>query len=78
LAYTAANRRYDNIGFGMAVRGGPSQFFVVVDNICLKFTSYTSDEGRIMIPAKINTVNVRLGFNLLFGYRERVKALPPM
>ncbi|HMT68452.1 MAG TPA: hypothetical protein PKE28_12725, partial [Bacteroidales bacterium] len=74
----AANRRYDNIGFGMAVRGGPSQFFVVVDNICLKFTSYTSDEGRIMIPAKINTVNVRLGFNLLFGYRERVKALPPM
>ncbi|HPO41112.1 MAG TPA: DUF5723 family protein [Bacteroidales bacterium] len=73
LAYTAANRRYDNIGFGMAVRGGPSQFFIVVDNICLKFTGYTSGEERIMIPAKVNTVNARLGFNLLFGYREREK-----
>jgi len=78
LAYTAANRRFDNLGFGMALRGGPFQFFVLVDNIPLKYSSFTSGEQTIRLPENMNTVNARLGLNLLFGNRERDKTLPPM
>ncbi|MDZ7633654.1 MAG: DUF5723 family protein [Bacteroidales bacterium] len=37
LAYTMANRRYDNLGFGLAVRGGFFQFYALVDNIPLQW-----------------------------------------
>ena len=78
MAYTAANRRYDNLGFGMALRGGFLQFFVMVDNIPLKFSSFTSGEQTLRLPDNINTVNARLGLNLVFGNRERDKTLPPV
>jgi len=78
MAYTAANRRYDNLGFGMALRGGFLQFFVMVDNIPLKYSSFTSGEQTLRLPDNINTVNARLGLNLVFGNRERDKTLPPV
>jgi len=71
VAYTAANRCYDNLGFGMALRGGFFQFFVLVDNIPLKYSSLTSGEQTLRLPEQINTVHARLGVNLLFGNREK-------
>lgn len=76
LAYTAANRRYDNLGFGMAFRGGFAQFFILVDNIPLKWTSVTSGEGSFRMPEHWNTVHARLGLNLVFGNRQKEEILP--
>ena len=77
LAYTAANRRYDNLGFGFAIRGGFMQFFALVDNVPVKFTSVTHEGKNYRIPENWNTVHARLGLNLVFGNREREK-LPPL
>ena len=78
LAYTAANRRYDNLGFGIALRGGPFQFFVLVDNIPFKYSSFTSGDETLRLPENMNTFHARLGLNLLFGNRERDETLPLM
>ena len=78
LAYTMANRRYDNLGFGLAVRGGFLQFFALVDNIPLRWTRVTSGEDTFRLPENWNTVHVRAGLNLLFGNRQDEKPLPPM
>jgi hypothetical protein len=78
LAYTMANRRYDNLGFGLAVRGGVMQFFAVVDNIPLKWTTATSGGGTYRLPENWNTVHARFGLNLVFGNREREKIVLPV
>ena len=77
LAYTAANRRYDNLGFGFAIRGGFMQFFALVDNVPVKFTSVEYDGKDYRIPGNWSMVHARLGLNLVFGNREREK-LPPL
>ncbi len=80
LAYTIANRRYDNIGFGIAARGGYTQFFAMVDNIPLRWTRVTNSSGTGTYPLPENwyTVHVRLGLNLVFGNRQPERPLPPM
>jgi hypothetical protein len=78
LAYTIANRRYDNFGFGIAARGGFAQFFLIVDNIPVRWTSVTSGGNSFSIPENWYTLHARLGLNLVFGNKEREKPLPPM
>jgi hypothetical protein len=78
LAYTMANKRYDNLGFGLAVRGGVVQFFALVDNIPLRWTDVTSGEGKFRMPEHWNTVHARVGLNLVFGNREREEIFPVM
>ncbi|MGE5349191.1 MAG: DUF5723 family protein [Actinomycetota bacterium] len=78
VAYTIANRRYDNLGFGLAFRGGFTQFFVLVDNVPVKWTRVTSGEGTFRMPEHWNTVHARIGLNLVFGNREREEVLPVM
>jgi hypothetical protein len=73
LAYTAANRRYDNLGFGFAIRGGFTQFFALVDNVPVRFTSVTHDGKNYRIPENWNTVHARLGLNLVFGNKVKDK-----
>jgi hypothetical protein len=78
LAYTAANRRYDNLGFGFVIRGGFTQFFALIDNVPVRFTSVTCGDNTFRIPENWNTVHARLGFNLVFGNREKKEKLPPL
>jgi hypothetical protein len=78
LAYTIANQRYDNFGFGLAVRGGFTQFFAVVDNIPVRWTHVTSGESSFRIPENWHTLHARIGLNFVFGNREREETLPPM
>lgn len=75
LAYTAANKRYDNLGFGIAIRGGTSQFFAIVDNVPLRWTKMTVDGDDIRLPWNMNTVHARLGLNLVFGNKEKERIL---
>jgi len=73
LAYTAANQRFDNLGFGIAFRGGYVQFYALVDNIPLQWTKVNSDGGTFSIPENWNTVHARLGLNFVFGNRIKEK-----
>ncbi len=78
VAYTIANRRYDNLGFGFAVRGGCFQLFTLIDNVPLKWNKLTGGGESFRLPGNINTVHARLGFNLVFGNREKERILPAM
>jgi hypothetical protein len=78
LAYTLANRRYDNLGFGLAVRGGFFQFFALVDNIPMRYTEVTDGEESFRMPENLYTIHARFGINLVFGNKVGEKILPPM
>ncbi len=78
LAYTIANRRFDNLGFGLAVRGGFFQFYALVDNIPLRWNEVADGPESYRLPENWSTVHARLGVNLVFGNREKEKALPVM
>jgi hypothetical protein len=78
LAYTLANRRWDNLGFGLAVRGGFFQFFALVDNIPLRWNEVTDGPESYRLPENWSTVHARLGVNFVFGNRENEEILPVM
>jgi hypothetical protein len=71
LTYTLANRSYNNLGAGVAVRGGFAQFYFMVDRIPLKWESAGDSQNKITLPANWNTVNAWFGINLVFGNRRK-------
>ncbi|MBS0010075.1 MAG: hypothetical protein KFF49_01610 [Bacteroidales bacterium] len=80
LSYTMTNRSFNNLGFGLGVRGGPFQFYTVVDQIPLGWVEF-AEEGsseRIVIPQRLDYINVRFGINLLFGRVKQQKTDTPM
>ncbi len=91
LAYTAANHQYDNLGLGLAFRGGWFQFYFLADRIPVTWNTIKSSdfnipkpistifgENSIPIPSSWNTIHFRLGFNLVFGNNVKKKADKPM
>jgi len=78
LSYTAANDRYDNIGAGLSIRAGIAQFYLLSDRIPIKWTNINIDNKNIPMPETWNTINLRLGMNLVFGNRTRGKNDKPM
>lgn len=78
LAYTMANRRFDNLGFGLAVRGGYVQLYALVDNIPLRWNSVVNGTESYRLPENWNTVHARIGLNFIFGNKVEEKVLPPM
>lgn len=78
IAYTAANNRYDNLGAGLAFRAGIFQFYMLADRIPLMWNKIKSDNSTIPLPANLNTINLRLGMNLVFGNRSKKKDDKPM
>ena len=49
-------KSYSNLGFGLSLRGGPLQFYVLTDNILAPFNL-----------GGTRTASVSLGLNLVFG-----------
>ena len=45
LSYTASNNRYDNLGAGIALRGGFFQFYAVADRIPVIWSKVSEPEG---------------------------------
>ncbi len=68
LSYSVMSYRFDQLGFGIAVGGGPVQFYVVSDHIPLYYVRDTST--GLIWPYSAQTMNFRLGMNLMFGCRE--------
>jgi hypothetical protein len=62
LSYTAVNNSYNNIGFGLATKLGPLQFYAISDNIMAAIK-----------PTKAQIANIRFGFNFLFGCKHKKK-----
>jgi hypothetical protein len=69
LAYTIANNRFDNIGAGIAYRAGVFQFYAASDRIPVVWNRITANDGdtSFLIPNNWNTIDVRIGMNLVFG-----------
>jgi len=91
IAYTAANHRYDNVGFGLAFRGGWFQFYFLADRIPVTWNkivskdietpapvSFLFGENAIPVPSSWNTIHLRLGMNLAFGNKIKKKNDKPM
>jgi len=78
IGYTAENHRYDNLGAGLGIRAGVAQFYIVSDRIPLSWNKIKSEESTIFLPANWNTVNFRIGMNLVFGKREKEQKDIPM
>lgn len=78
ISYTAENHRYDNLGAGVAFRAGIIQFYLLSDRIPIMWNKIKNDKSNVMVPANWNTINLRLGMNLVFGNRIREKNDKPM
>lgn len=78
LSYTASNHRFDNLGLGLAFRPGVFQFYIMADRIPLRWDKIKQTNGAIILPANMNTMNIRLGMNLVFGNKVKKKDDKPM
>ncbi|MCE5346856.1 MAG: DUF5723 family protein [Bacteroidales bacterium] len=78
LGYTFANHRVDNIGAGLAFRAGFFQFYMLADRIPIMWNKVIIDDSTIPLPSCWNTVNLRLGMNIVFGNKVREKNDKPM
>lgn len=62
LSYSVVNNSYNNIGFGLAAKLGPTQFYVMSDNVMAAIR-----------PNNAQLANIRFGINFLFGCRNKIK-----
>lgn len=75
--YTMDRNSLANIGFGMASNLGPFQLYVTTDNILsgIVYNRYIfgdiNDSKRILLPRNTKHMNLRFGFNLIFGYKAK-------
>jgi hypothetical protein len=77
ISYTLANHRADNLGAGISFRAGVIQLYMLADRIPITWDRISGD-NKLVIPANWNTINVRLGLNLVFGNRISKKNDIPM
>ncbi len=80
LTYTMANRSYSNLGLGMAVKLGAVQLYLISDQLPLSWVKFTNNEGGFsgIAPNRIDYLNFRFGFNLVFGKMKDNKTDAPM
>ncbi len=60
LSYSVVNNSYNNIGFGLSTKLGPTQFYVVSDNVMAAIK-----------PNSAHLANIRFGINFLFGCKDK-------
>ena len=56
LNYSIINKTYNNYGLGIAFTGNAMQYFLISDNV-----------SGIFLPQNANNINLRFGFNFIFG-----------
>ena len=75
FSYTIMNNTYNNFGMGLSAKLGPFNMFLVSDLIPLAWYREASS-GMPVIPATMRSVNLRVGFNLMFGCNKKIKDFP--
>jgi len=78
ISYTISSGRYDNLGIGLAARAGIFQLYMMADRIPLAIDNIETGGTSIPMPPKLNIINFRVGFNLLFGNKIRQREDKPM
>jgi hypothetical protein len=68
LSYSIMNSKFDQIGAGLALGNKGAQFYVITDNIPVRFTRNAG--SHIMWPYNARMISLRFGLNLLFGCKE--------
>lgn len=58
-SYSIFNRSYNNLGLGLALNGGPVQFYIVSDNVLGAF-----------FPQNTKNLHLHFGINLAFGRKS--------
>ncbi|HPH15619.1 MAG TPA: DUF5723 family protein [Bacteroidales bacterium] len=69
LSYSYLNHNFNNIGLGTTLRIGPVQWYFISDNLL----------GTALLPHQSRSMSLRMGCNLVFGYKDKEKpqkALP--
>ena len=69
LSYTIMNNKIDQVGTGLAIGNQGVQFYLITDNIPVKFTKHMG--SSLMWPYNARMLSLRIGFNLLFGCSEK-------
>lgn len=71
--YTIDRNSFTNVGVGIATKLGPLQLYLTTDNILsgIFFNRYHLENRAILLPRNTKHMNLRLGFNLVFGMREK-------
>jgi hypothetical protein len=65
LSYTIMNNKFNQIGAGIALGNHGGQFYLVTDNIPVRFTK--DSRSSLIWPYNARMISLRFGFNLLFG-----------
>jgi len=68
LSYTLMNRKFDQIGAGLAFGNRGAQFYILTDNIPVRFTKDVSTS--LIWPYNARMLCLRFGLNLFFGCDE--------
>jgi hypothetical protein len=63
--YSIYNKSYTNLGLGIALKGGPVQFYIVTDNLF-----------GMIFPQNTKSIQIHFGINLLFGKKESTSETP--
>ena len=84
MSYTAANYSYNNLGFGLALKAGIAQIYLIADKIPLSWGKiyYIKKDNisysPVTIPQNMNLLSLQLGLNLTFGKQVTKKIDKPM
>jgi hypothetical protein len=71
LSYTLMNNKFNQIGTGLAFGNRGAQFYILTDNIPVRFTKDVSTS--LIWPYNARMLCLRFGFNLFFGCDRKEK-----
>ncbi len=69
LSYTIMNNKMNQVGAGLALGNRGAQFYVLTDNIPVRFTRYAG--SGLMWPYNARMISLRFGLNIIFGCKEK-------
>lgn len=74
-SYSLINTRYSTLGLGLGMKFGPLNFYMVLDDVPLRYDKLSKEDLPVAIPLPIaqSDYNVRFGLNFVFGCNQYKK-----
>jgi hypothetical protein len=69
LTYTIMNNKLNQVGAGLAIGNKGVQFYLITDNLPVRFTGQTG--SALIWPYNARMLSLRFGFNLMFGCNQK-------
>jgi hypothetical protein len=69
LSYTIMNNKFNQVGAGLALGNRGAQFYLLTDNIPVRFTR--SANSSLIWPYNARMISIRFGLNLLFNCNKK-------